>query len=168
MVIVKEWDSEGNEILVFRKASEPTKTSSSTYRKPRNQKNQTNQPKKSKAEERLEQPLEQRLESAKRTICWILRHGAIKLGMDITTDGFVYLDDLIIQEDFKKFGLSPDQVKDLVLQETKNSKFYDIFVDNDSKVNVRAKWGHSMEGISTKLPKIVDNSDQVVVTDQQN
>lgn len=133
MVIVKEKDEFGHEKIVFRKSSATTFT-------PIRQ---------TKAQEKLNQPLEQRLESAKRTVCWILRHGALKLGMNITSDGFVYLDDLTVREEFKKLGVSSDQVRDIVLNET---KYYDVFTDNDCKVNVRAKWGHSMEGISTKYP----------------
>jgi RNA:NAD 2'-phosphotransferase (TPT1/KptA family) len=144
MVIVKEKDEYGYEKIVFRKGSTP---SGATIAK-----------QSPKPQEKPARSYEERLESAKRTVCWILRHGALKLGMNITSDGFVYLDDLIVREEFKKLGIAPDQIEEIVKTET---KYYDIFTDNDSKVNVRAKWGHSMEGITTKYPtesKIEPNS----------
>lgn len=153
MVIVKEKDEYGYEKIVFRKGSPQTQTSTNT---PNPKQSFAKRP--TRAEERLAQPLEQRLESAKRTVCWILRHGALKLGINITTDGFVYLDDLIVREEFVKLGITPEQVRDIILTET---KYYDVFTDNDSKVNVRAKWGHSMEGITTKYQnQNVDQKDQ--------
>lgn len=149
MVILKEKDEYGYEKIVFRKGSTPSTPSKSTTKQP------------PKLQDKPIRSYEERLESAKRTVCWILRHGALKLGMNITSDGFVYLDDLIVREEFKKFGIAPEQIAEIVKTET---KYYDVFTDNDSKVNVRAKWGHSIEGVTTKYPTLSESKIEPTTT----
>ena len=59
-----------------------------------------------------------------KAMSYVLRHGAEKMGIEMTSDGFIELIDMVSHEDFKKFHLTLETVVHIV--ETNEKKRFEL------------------------------------------
>lgn len=94
-----------------------------------------------------------------RTLSWILRHGIIKLNLDMDNEGYVLLNDVLNIRDMK--GYTVDDIRTVV--ESNDKERFKLIIDN-GVLYIRANQGHSknvgakisdnklLEKITTPLP----------------
>ncbi|VUZ55452.1 unnamed protein product [Hymenolepis diminuta] len=76
-------------------------------------------------------------------LAYILRHGAIKAGIKISNDGYVYIDDLLKHRCFAQRGITLEKIKEIVWNDPKGR--YDINRDPlNNRMRIRALQGHSL------------------------
>ncbi|ESO02430.1 hypothetical protein HELRODRAFT_161701 [Helobdella robusta] len=92
-------------------------------------------------------------------LSWLLRHGAHKSGVLMTTDGYVYIDEILALESFKNVKL--DQIKEIV--DTNEKKRFVLNKDCEGKLKIKACQGHSIEVPDLELTPITKSSDVPVV-----
>jgi len=91
-----------------------------------------------------------------KALSWILRHGAVKFSLDMTSDGYVLWSDINKLQRFQQYTL--DEVRHVVKT---NDKQRFTLKEEDGKVYIRANQGHSnkvaaninQEELLTKLDK---------------
>jgi len=90
-----------------------------------------------------------------KTMTYLLRHGAIKEGLNISQDGFVKLDDLLDHKTLK------NATKEELCQIVKNcpKQRFALKVINDESNNtetlyIRANQGHSLEDLDVQMKEI--------------
>lgn len=102
-------------------------------------------------------------------LAFILRHGAEREGIEIGSDGFVLLDDLLSRKDFS--GISVEDVERIVRDNDKKRFELETRFDETIKVNIRyirAAQGHTIKAVSdedllTKISEDVAATLSVVV-----
>lgn len=102
-------------------------------------------------------------------LSYTLRHGAVKEGLDIQTDGFVYLNDLLALEKFNKF--CEQDVRNVVEQNDKQR--FELGQDEaDQRLKIRATQGHTMNVVEDtglepvdpeKLPEAIHGTNHRVI-----
>lgn len=76
-----------------------------------------------------------------KTLSWILRHGALKEGLNITSDGFVKIEDILSRPKWKnQFTL--DDIKRVT---DNNSKKRFTIKSEHSVLYIKANQGHTIE-----------------------
>lgn len=73
-------------------------------------------------------------------LSWILRHGAVKNGLNISSDGYIEIEEIKSLPQFKKYDLS-----DFQFVTKKNDKKRFTMKEEDNKWYIRANQGHSQE-----------------------
>jgi 2'-phosphotransferase len=91
-----------------------------------------------------------------RTMAFLLRHGAVKCGVPIQSDGFMRVEDLLRYRGLRDYGYSPADVRFGVANDAKR-RFRLAFDDRGMKV--RANQGHSMTVGELALTEILADSD---------
>ena len=94
-----------------------------------------------------------------KSLSWLLRHGVVKEGLNMSPDGYVLCDDIIKLKKFKKCNF--ENIKTVVEQD--NKQRYKLKYEND-KWYIRANQGHSTnvgtlineEKLLTKLTEPLD------------
>uniref|UniRef100_W8C327 2'-phosphotransferase n=1 Tax=Ceratitis capitata TaxID=7213 RepID=W8C327_CERCA len=74
-------------------------------------------------------------------LSWLLRHGAIKEGLDIQTDGFVRVDSITEHPKFKR-DFTLEVLKNIVAKDKKQR--YSLRQNNNGFYEIRANQGHSI------------------------
>ena len=82
------------------------------------------------------------------TMSYILRHGAIKMGVPITKDGYIKLSTLAETVAAMHAGVTEEHIRQIVAEDKKGR--YTITTDQD----IRANQGHSME-LDIQFQKLV-------------
>jgi len=72
-------------------------------------------------------------------LSWILRHGAVKEGIPITSDGWVKLTDIFAMKQFQ--GLTMEKLRMIV--DGNDKKRFELIEDGDEST-IRAVQGHSI------------------------
>jgi len=81
-------------------------------------------------------------------LSFALRHGADKLKLDINSDGFVLVEDLVSKPMFK--GVTIEQLQDVVQTDAKGR--YKLIQDEDSrKYKIRANQGHTLRSVKVRV-----------------
>jgi len=94
-----------------------------------------------------------------KSLSWLLRHGAMKEGLDMSSDGYVLCDDILKLKKFKKFNF--ENITSIVEQD--NKQRYKLKQEGDNWY-IRANQGHSTavgtlineEELLTKLTEPLD------------
>lgn len=94
-----------------------------------------------------------------RSLAWLLRHGALKHGLDVSTDGYILVDDILKLQKFNKYTF--DNIKYVV---DNNDKQRFALKYENNKWYIRANQGHShnvaskikQEDLLTKLDTPLD------------
>jgi 2'-phosphotransferase len=116
--------------------------------------------------------LENKITSLSKKLSYVLRHGALKENLDISSDGFVLLDDLVITYTFyvslinnsiqlklPRFkGVTYPDIQ-LVVDNNDKKRFELIQKEEDNQFYIRATQGHSLNVVQTdelleKLDKV--------------
>ncbi|KAG1137389.1 hypothetical protein G6F37_011290 [Rhizopus arrhizus] len=100
--------------------------------------------------------LENKITSLSKKLSYVLRHGALKENLDISSDGFVLLDDLLKLPRFK--GVTYPDIQ-LVVDNNDKKRFELIQKEEDDQFYIRATQGHSLNVVQTdelleKLDKV--------------
>ena len=74
-----------------------------------------------------------------KNLSYILRHGALKEGIPIRSDGYILMNDILIHKRFKKSSLL--EIEQVVKHDEKNRY---TLKDEDGELWIRANQGHSM------------------------
>ncbi|KAJ3125804.1 tRNA 2'-phosphotransferase 1 [Nowakowskiella sp. JEL0407] len=97
-----------------------------------------------------------------KTLSYILRHGAEKEGVNITTDGFVEVDELLRHPKLK--DVSFEVIKEVVdTNDKKRFLMEEKEVDGRSVWMIRANQGHSLENVEVEMEEISDPSEIPIV-----
>lgn len=83
-----------------------------------------------------------------KSLSYVLRHGAIKMGLHINSDGFMYVDDLLTHPQFRSF--SPEDVERVVASNDKQRFKLRSHPDN-GRLQIRANQGHSLQVADLEL-----------------
>ncbi|XP_045605907.1 tRNA 2'-phosphotransferase 1 isoform X1 [Procambarus clarkii] len=89
-----------------------------------------------------------------KTLTWLLRHGAEKEGLTISTEGWANLEDVLKRPNFKKVGI--DKVKEIVANCPKQ-RF--ALKEENGEIYIRANQGHSFQVDDLDLEEITTDSD---------
>ncbi|TIA71914.1 hypothetical protein E3P77_03400 [Wallemia ichthyophaga] len=93
-----------------------------------------------------------------KTLSYILRHGAIKEGLEMRNDGFIRVDDLLSRPKLR--GLDFELLQQLVLNNDK--KRYQL-VSESGVWFIRAVQGHSLDTTQLELSQILSTDEAPVV-----
>ena len=94
-----------------------------------------------------------------KTLSWILRHGAEEENLEISTDGWVKVSDILKKEKFK--NESTESIKNIVSEDSKQR--YSLKTMNN-EIYIRANQGHSIQTLDLNLEEVKNTEDlQVVV-----
>jgi len=80
-----------------------------------------------------------------RSLAWLLRHGALENGLDVSPDGYILLDDIFKLQKFKKYKF--DNIKYVV---DNNDKQRFALKEENNKWYIRANQGHS-HNVASKI-----------------
>ncbi|TIA87339.1 hypothetical protein E3P99_03229 [Wallemia hederae] len=98
-----------------------------------------------------------------KTLSYILRHGAIKEGLEMRNDGFIRVDDLLSRPKLR--GLDFESLQRLVLNNDK--KRYQLLAESGVWL-IRAVQGHSLDAAQLELSQITDTADAPVAVHGTN
>lgn len=90
-----------------------------------------------------------------KTMSYLLRHGADKEGLNIGSDGYVLVDDLINNKALEQLNVNENTIIQIVNNDTKNR--YNLTTKNN-KLYIRANQGHSINVQNLDLIEITDSS----------
>uniref|UniRef100_A0A9J7XZQ5 2'-phosphotransferase n=1 Tax=Cyprinus carpio carpio TaxID=630221 RepID=A0A9J7XZQ5_CYPCA len=83
-----------------------------------------------------------------KSLSYALRHGANKMGLQMNSDGFVFVEDLLAHQQFRSF--SPEDVKRVV--DTNNKQRFKLcHHPEDGRLQIRANQGHSVQVTDLEL-----------------
>ena len=90
---------------------------------------------------------------------YLLRHGAVKEGLEMSQDGFIRIDDLLKHKNMNKFSI--EQILETVEKCPKKRFFIKTESNTHEKevVYIRANQGHSMQNIEIDLIEIKDSNE---------
>ncbi|KAH7822468.1 putative phosphotransferase KptA [Monocercomonoides exilis] len=95
-------------------------------------------------------------------LSYILRHGAHKEGIPITGDGWVKLDDLLQNEEFKKLNIDENFIK-YVVDTNDKQRFKMEYNSELDSICIRANQGHSISSVEVELKKVTSPEEIPVV-----
>ncbi len=82
-----------------------------------------------------------------KNLSWLLRHGAIKEGLNMRKDGFVKLDEILAKDFYKARKIGYDKIKEIV--DTNDKKRFvlqsEVNADGKSEFWIRASQGHTIK-----------------------
>lgn len=94
-----------------------------------------------------------------KSLSWLLRHGAIKEGLNIRTDGFIDLDEILSHQTFRQKNCTEVDIKRLVKNDNKN-RFTMVESNIEGKWKLKANQGHSISQVGELgLRKICEKSE---------
>lgn len=85
-----------------------------------------------------------------KSLSWVLRHGALSLGLDLSPDGYARVNDILALPQFKQFGRH--DVERIVSNNSK--KRFCLKIDIDGTPLIRANQGHSLAVPELELEEI--------------
>lgn len=91
-----------------------------------------------------------------KSLSWILRHGAIKMGFSIDQGGFLDVADILMFDNFR--GFTVDDVKRVVSADLKQRYTLRQGPSPDSRLLIRANQGHSIQVSDLELTELTDTS----------
>jgi RNA:NAD 2'-phosphotransferase (TPT1/KptA family) len=92
-------------------------------------------------------------------LSYMLRHGAKEHSLQMTSDGFVEIDELLRIPESRRFHLNLDVIKMIVNQNDKK-RFELKLRENDKKWIIRASQGHSIKNLDdSQMMKNIENAD---------
>ena len=80
-----------------------------------------------------------------RSLCYLLRWGAVEWGVPISSDGYVFVDDLLRSGPLA--GATIEEIRRIVLEDDKN-RFSLTYDTKKGQFKVRANHGHGMPGVT--------------------
>lgn len=80
--------------------------------------------------------------SLSKALSWILRHGAINEGLNMSVTGYVNIEDILNHKNFKKYTLS--DIKRVVSENNKQRFSLREDVESGGTLQIRANQGHSL------------------------
>ncbi|XP_063046740.1 tRNA 2'-phosphotransferase 1 [Engraulis encrasicolus] len=83
-----------------------------------------------------------------KSLSYVLRHGAMKMGLQISSDGFLYVDDLLAHPQFGSFSVA--DVERVVASNDKQ-RFKLRNHPEDGRLQIRANQGHSLQVADLEL-----------------
>ncbi|KAF8625027.1 hypothetical protein AX17_006941 [Amanita inopinata Kibby_2008] len=93
-----------------------------------------------------------------KTISWLLRHGAKGEGLVMREDGYVRVDDLLVNKRIKSQGLTLEGLKEIVKDDVKQR--YGLLFEADEGVWwIRANQGHSMKVVKVDMKPVLSMED---------
>ncbi|XP_061581561.1 tRNA 2'-phosphotransferase 1 isoform X2 [Cololabis saira] len=90
-----------------------------------------------------------------KSMSYVLRHGANQMGLQISTDGFLYVEDLLAHPQFHSYIL--EDVRRVVATNDKQ-RFKLRSHPEDGRLQIRANQGHSVEVMDLELKPVVAGS----------
>lgn len=110
----------------------------------------------------IEEKRKSRQERLSKRLSWLLRHGAAEEDLDITPDGYIYMEDIAGHKHFKD-SFTVQVLKDIVQND--HTKRYTIKQDPiTGALMIRANYGHSLRVMTDdKCVKRVTSLDEVPV-----
>ncbi|KAK9760483.1 tRNA 2'-phosphotransferase [Basidiobolus ranarum] len=87
-----------------------------------------------------------------KSLSFVLRHGAEKVGLNLREDGYASLEDLLKLPNFQKYSLQDVQR----VVDNNDKKRYTLIKDDKDKWWIRANQGHSLKIQSLELEEITD------------
>lgn len=87
---------------------------------------------------------------------WILRHGANEEALPIDVNGFIDVDLILKQHQFKSKQYTLDEVKSVVANDRKQR--YTLNTLSNGKILIKANQGHSMANVQMTMSRIDDAS----------
>ncbi|XP_052430456.1 tRNA 2'-phosphotransferase 1 [Carassius gibelio] len=83
-----------------------------------------------------------------KSLSYALRHGAIKMGLQLNSDGFVFVDELLAHQQFCSFSL---QDVERVVDSNDKQRFKLCNHPEDGRLQIRANQGHSVQVTDLEL-----------------
>ncbi|KAM9849416.1 tRNA 2'-phosphotransferase 1 [Aulostomus maculatus] len=90
-----------------------------------------------------------------KSMSYALRHGANQMGLQIGTDGFLYVEDLLAQPQFRSYSL--EDVERVVATNDKQ-RFKLCPHPEDGRLQIRANQGHSVQVMDLELKPVLAGS----------
>lgn len=91
-------------------------------------------------------------------LSYLLRHGAEKHKLHMSSDGFVQINEIIELSQSKSYNLDTKKIEQIVNQNDK--KRFELKTDNDGNYLIRASQGHSLKNLDeAQLLKEITNPD---------
>ncbi|CAL1613625.1 unnamed protein product [Knipowitschia caucasica] len=90
-----------------------------------------------------------------KSLSYVLRHGASKMGLQMSTDGFIYVEDILAQPQFSSWCL--DDVK-RVVESNDKQRFKLQFHPENARLQIRANQGHSVQVNDLELRPVLAGS----------
>ncbi|XP_053487031.1 tRNA 2'-phosphotransferase 1 [Ictalurus furcatus] len=87
-----------------------------------------------------------------RSLTYALRHGAAKLGLNMGSDGFIFVDELLSHGQFSSF--SPEDVERVVAMDDKQRFKLQVHPEN-GRLQIRANQGHTVQVQDLELTAVV-------------
>lgn len=86
-----------------------------------------------------------------KSLSYVLRHGASKMGLQMNSDGFVFVEELLAHQQFRSFSL--EDVERVVASNDKQ-RFKLCKHPEDDRLQIRANQGHSVQVTDLELKEI--------------
>lgn len=86
-----------------------------------------------------------------KSLSYVLRHGASKMGLQMSSDGFVYVDELLAHQQFRSFSLEDVQQ---VVATNEKQRFKFQTHPEDGRLQIRANQGHSVQVEDLELKQV--------------
>ncbi|KAA0709669.1 tRNA 2'-phosphotransferase 1 [Triplophysa tibetana] len=86
-----------------------------------------------------------------KSMTYVLRHGASKMGLQMHSDGFMYVEDLLAHQQFRSFSL--EDVQRVVAGDDKHRFKLQAHPD-DGRNRIRANQGHSLQVADLELKQV--------------
>ncbi|XP_057205281.1 tRNA 2'-phosphotransferase 1 isoform X2 [Triplophysa rosa] len=86
-----------------------------------------------------------------KSLSYVLRHGASKMGLQMHSDGFVYVEDLLAHQQFRSFSLEDVQ---RVVASNDKQRFKLQAHPDDGRIQIRANQGHSVQVADLELKQV--------------
>ncbi|XP_028272305.1 tRNA 2'-phosphotransferase 1 [Parambassis ranga] len=93
--------------------------------------------------------------SLSKSMSYVLRHGASKMGLQLSSDGFLFVEELLAHPQFRSYSL--DDIERVVATNDKQ-RFKLQSHPEDGRLQIRANQGHSVEVIDLELKRVLTGS----------
>ncbi|XP_038142526.1 tRNA 2'-phosphotransferase 1 isoform X2 [Cyprinodon tularosa] len=90
-----------------------------------------------------------------KSMSYVLRHGAAKMGLQLATDGFLYVEDLLSHPQFHMY--TSDDIERVVATNEKQ-RFKLRSHPDDGRLQIRANQGHSVQVMDLELKPVLAGS----------
>ncbi|XP_013861471.1 tRNA 2'-phosphotransferase 1 [Austrofundulus limnaeus] len=93
--------------------------------------------------------------SLSKSMSYVLRHGASRMGFEMGTDGFLFVEDLLAHPQFRSYSLEDIE---RVVATNEKQRFKLRSHPEDGRLQVRANQGHSVQVVDLELKPVLASS----------
>ncbi|TRY90092.1 hypothetical protein DNTS_031589, partial [Danionella cerebrum] len=86
-----------------------------------------------------------------KSLSYVLRHGASKMGLQMNSDGFIFVDELLSHQQFRSFSL--EDVERVVA--TNDKQRFKLCNQQSGRLQIRANQGHSVQVTGLQLREVM-------------